>query len=325
MAEQRLAALVLAERTVAEYGDGGGLEPALVPRPHLHPVRTLGGTPVTAACPDDHPWHLGFSVAVPDVDGANLWGGPTYLRGPGYTWRTDHGRIEHLGFSRRAEDGFDETLRWRAATGEVLLAEDRAVRARLVAGGWELVLVTTLTNTTARPLRLASPAANGRDGAGYGGLFWRLPPGAAPRVRTPTAEGEQATHGSVAPWLAWSDPGTAGATRDAGSGTSGGGSGGTSGGGSGSGGSGSGGGSGGSGGSGAAPFSLVFAPADAATRADPWFVRVSDYPGVGSQLAAPAPLVLAPGAALTRGLRTLVADGLLDDAAAARWAAAEIS
>jgi len=69
----------------------------------------------------------------------------------------------------------------------------------------------------------------------------------------------------------------------------------------------------------------VFAPADAATRADPWFVRVSDYPGVGSQLAAPAPLVLAPGVALTRGLRTLVADGLFDDAAAARWAATEIS
>jgi len=303
VAEQGLTALVLAGRTVAEYGDGRGLDPTLVPRPHLHPVRTLGGTAVTAASPDDHPWHLGFSVAVPDVGGANLWGGPTYLRGQGYTWRTDHGRIEHLGFSRRAEDGFDETLRWRAATGEVLLAEARAVHARLVAGGWELVLVTTLTNTTARPLRLASPAANGRDGAGYGGLFWRLPPGAAPRVRTPTAEGEQATHGSVAPWLAWSDPGTAG-TRN--------GSGGASGSGAGTAG-------------GAAAFTLVFAPADEDTGADPWFVRVSDYPGVGSQLAARAPLVLAPGAALTRGLRTLVADGLLDDAAAARWAAAEIS
>ena len=284
MAEQAPAALVLAGRTVAEYRDGRGLDPTLVPRPHLHPVRTLGGTPVTAACPDDHPWHLGFSVAVPDVGGANLWGGPTYLRGQGYTWRTDHGRIEHLGFSRRAEDGFDETLRWRAATGEVLLAEARAVHARLVAGGWELVLVTTLTNTTARPLRLASPAANGRDGAGYGGLFWRLPPGAAPRVRTPTAEGEQATHGSVAPWLAWSDPGTTGAVA----------------------------------------FTLVFAPADEDTGADPWFVRVGDYPGVGSQLAARTPLVLAPGAALTRGLRTLVADGLLDDAAAARWADGEL-
>ena len=67
--------------------------------------------------------------------------------------------------------------------------------------------------------------------------------------------------------------------------------------------------------SGGAPFTLVFAPADAATRADPWFVRVTDYPGVGSQLAGRSPVVLVPGAALTRGLRTLVADGTLDDAA----------
>jgi len=301
MAEQAPAALVLAGRTVAEYGDGRGLDPTLVPRPHLHPVRTLGGTAVTAVSPDDHPWHLGFSVAVPDVDGANLWGGPTYLRDRSYTWRTDHGRIEHVGFARRADDGFDETLRWRAATGEVLLAEDRAVHARLVACGWELVLVTTLTNATARPLRLASPAANGRDGAGYGGLFWRLPPGAAPRVRTPTAQGEQATHGSVAPWLAWSDPGTTGGARSATGSTV------------------------DDSGGGAAAFTLVLAPADEDTGADPWFVRVDDYPGVGSQLAARARRVLAPGAALTRGLRTLVADGLLDDAAAARWAAAEIS
>ena len=65
----------------------------------------------------------------------------------------------------------------------------------------------------------------------------------------------------------------------------------------------------------------MFVPADAATRADPWFVRVADYPGVGSQLAGHSPVVLAPGAALTRGLRTLVADGTLDDAAAACWAA----
>ena len=66
----------------------------------------------------------------------------------------------------------------------------------------------------------------------------------------------------------------------------------------------------------------MFAPADAATRADPWFVRVGDYPGVGSQLAGHAPVVLAPGAALTRGLRTLIADGVLDDDAAERHGSA---
>jgi hypothetical protein len=42
-------------------------------------------------------------------------------------------------------------------------------------------------------------------------------------------------------------------------------------------------------------------------------------------LAGHAPVVLAPGArARHRGLRTLIADGVLDDDAAARWAAAEI-
>ena len=295
MAEPVLAALVLAGRTVAEYVGGRDLDPGLAPRPHLHPVRTLGGTAVTAVAPEDHPWHLGFSVAVPDVDSANFWGGPTYLRGRGYTWCSDHGRIEHRAFSRRTGDGFDETLQWRGRTGEVLLTEERRVRARLVERGWELALVTTLTNTTARPLRLAGPAANGRDGAGYGGLFWRLPPAAAPRVRTATAAGEQAVHGAAAPWLAWSVAGRGADDSSASGGR---------------------GGSGRDGGSGGGAFTLVFAPADAATRADPWFVRVGDYPGVGSQLAGHAPVVLAPGAALTRGLRTLIADGVLDDEAA---------
>ena len=301
MAEPVLAALVLAGRTVAEYVGGRDLDPGLAPRPHLHPVRTLGGTAVTAVAPEDHPWHLGFSVAVPDVDSANFWGGPTYLRGRGYTWCSDHGRIEHRAFSRRTGDGFDETLQWRGRTGEVLLTEERRVRARLVERGWELALVTTLTNATARPLRLAGPAANGRDGAGYGGLFWRLPPAAAPRVRTATAAGEQAVHGAAAPWLAWSVAGRGADDSSASGGR---------------------GGSGRDGGSGGGAFTLVFAPADAATRADPWFVRVGDYPGVGSQLAGHAPVVLAPGAALTRGLRTLIADGVLDDDAAERHGSA---
>ena len=301
MAEPVLAALVLAGRTVAEYVGGRDLDPGLAPRPHLHPVRTLGGTAVTAVAPEDHPWHLGFSVAVPDVDSANFWGGPTYLRGRGYTWCSDHGRIEHRAFSRRTGDGFDETLQWRGRTGEVLLTEERRVRARLVERGWELALVTTLTNTTARPLRLAGPAANGRDGAGYGGLFWRLPPAAAPRVRTATAAGEQAVHGAAAPWLAWSVAGHGADDSSASGGR---------------------GGSGRDGGSGGSAFTLVFAPADAATRADLWFVRVGDYPGVGSQLAGHAPVVLAPGAALTRGLRTLIADGVLDDDAAERHGSA---
>ena len=191
---------------MAEYRDGRDVDAAHSPRPYLHPVRTLNGTAVTAAGPDDHPWHLGLSVALPDVDGTNFWGGPTYLLDRGYTWRDDHGHIEHVGFSEADDRGFDERLRWLTGTGADLIGERRRIRARLVDHGWELAITTTLDNATSRPLRLGSPATNGRAGAGYGGLFWRLPHSPTPHVRTRSAVGEESAHGSVTPWLAWSDP-----------------------------------------------------------------------------------------------------------------------
>jgi hypothetical protein len=46
----------------------------------------------------------------------------------------------------------------------------------------------------------------------------------------------------------------------------------------------------------------------------------ADYPGVGSQLAALDPLTLPTGGATRRGLRTLLADGVLDGGAAQTWA-----
>lgn len=60
---------------------------------------------------------------------------------------------------------------------------------------------------------------------------------------------------------------------------------------------------------------------DPVTQADPWFVRVADYPGVGSQLAPNTPLLLPPAHTTTRGLRALLADDVLDDAAIQAWAA----
>jgi hypothetical protein len=276
MDERLLARLRLDGVPVADYVDGSELDPVLSPRPYLHPVRTLRGIVVTDAQPADHRWHLGICVALQDVDGWNFWGGRTYVRGQGYTWRGDHGRIEHAGFGHRGDSGFTEKLHWVTPQGERVLAEHRQVRARLAEWGWELDIVTTLSNATDRPIRLGSPATNGREGAGYGGLFWRLPPAREPLVRTADAAGENAVHNRVAQWLAWSDP-VAGCT-------------------------------------------LVFTGTDSATRADPWFVRVENYPGVGSQLAARDPLTLPTGGAATRGLRALVADGVLGDGAAQAWA-----
>jgi hypothetical protein len=203
--------LRLGDRTVAEYVVAPDLDPALSPRPYLHPVRTLGGVAVTDALPADHRWHLGASLAVPDVAGTNLWGGRSYVRGAGYTWRDDHGRIVHEGFEIRADDQLVQRLRWCDPAGETLLRERRRLRARPVPGApdaWLLEVGYTLTAPPERPIALGSPATNGRPGgAGYGGFFWRAAGGSGPpRVFTATAEGEAAVNGSTQPWLALVSP-----------------------------------------------------------------------------------------------------------------------
>lgn len=59
-------------------------------------------------------------------------------------------------------------------------------------------------------------------------------------------------------------------------------------------------------------WTLVFAGATEETRNDPWFVRSTEYPGVGSSLAAGRRLSIAAGATVVRRVVTVVADGTLD-------------
>ncbi|MEU8676494.1 PmoA family protein [Streptomyces sp. NPDC048560] len=63
-------------------------------------------------------------------------------------------------------------------------------------------------------------------------------------------------------------------------------------------------------------WTLVFAGATGDTRDDPWFVRSTEYPGVGSSLAADRRLDVAAGATVVRRVVTVVADGTLDRDAA---------
>ena len=195
---------------VAAYAIDPAVDPRHGPRPHLHPVRTLGGITVTDAGPADHRWHLGVSVAMQDVDGTNLWGGRTYVRDRGYTWRADHGRIAHTGWlpgGEPTDGGFGERLEWRDPAGAVLLTERRTVAAVPVPRGWELDFGYALTAPDDRDVTLGSPATNGRPGgAGYGGFFWRAAPGA---VTTFTAahDGEEKANGSAEPWGALTGPG----------------------------------------------------------------------------------------------------------------------
>jgi hypothetical protein len=267
-----IARLTVGDVVVAEYCDGAALPAALAPRPFLHPVTTLSGTPVTDSQPADHRWHLGVSVALQDVGGSNIWGGRTYVRDQGYTWLDDHGRQVHQAWESTSRHGFREDVEWLAADGRRLVSEVRRLHARAsdLPGAWVLEIAFTLRNATDSDLTLGSPASNGRAGAGYGGLFWRLPQVGAARVFTPDAEGEEAVHGSLAPWVAFVAP----APRT---------------------------------------FTVVLAGMDDASRRDPWFVRVSDYPGVGSQLVADEPVVLARGTGTTRIFRALIADSALHD------------
>ncbi|MEU9021525.1 DUF6807 family protein [Actinomadura sp. NPDC048394] len=189
-------------RDVAAYTERGDLQPSDAPRPHLHPVRTLGGTVVTEVQPDDHVHHFGASVAISDVDGANFWGGSTYVRDEGPKMLADHGRQRRRTL-RPIDGGYAESLDWVGPDGTVVAAEERTLTARAVPDAWALDFAFTLTGRTRRPLVLQSSACKGRVGAGYGGFFWRAPKDSSGlHVFTGEASGEEAVHGSVTPWLA---------------------------------------------------------------------------------------------------------------------------
>ena len=267
------------ETEVFDYRDGAGTIATSTPRPYLHPVRTLGGVVVSATHPADHDWHTGVGVAVPDVNGTNFWGGRTYAAGSGYEWRDDHGVVTG-GPLDPESSGFRQRLDWVGHDGRRALVEQRGVGwAAVTPHLWRLTFSTSLTAED--QVELGSPGSKGRVGGGYGGFFWRFPRCEGVDVFTPTARGEEAVHGTVAPWVAWS------ADFGAGPGISG-------------------------------PATVVVASADAAGHAEPWFVRVSGYPGLGSALAWDRPLTLSPGQSLERRFDIWVADGRLDSDAVTR-------
>ena len=197
------ATLRLGDVDVADYVTEPVVEPTRGPRPYLHPVRTLGGIGVTDVLPEDHPHHLGVSVAMQDVNGTNVWGGRTYVRDVGYTWLENHGHIEHAGWVERNDRRLVDRLRWLDRDGHTLLEEERTVAAvEIDDTAWLLDVAYRLVNPNETPVALGSPATNGRPGkAGYGGFFWRLAPG-VPYVFDPTTDKEEDVNGSSADWVA---------------------------------------------------------------------------------------------------------------------------
>jgi hypothetical protein len=198
-----IRALVVDGVEVAVERDGSGTAARSSPRPYLHPVRTLGGTVVSAHHPGDHDWHCGVGVAIPDIDGVNCWGGPTYVHGAGYVWRDDHGSVEVVHAEQHGTTSTEELV-WRGPDRAMVLCEDRTVSWRAVTSGWELSWSSSFRVPGDTPVHLGGPGSNGRAGAGYGGFFWRFAECTGAVVRTVDAEGEAAVHGSVAPWITWS-------------------------------------------------------------------------------------------------------------------------
>ncbi|MFE4837464.1 DUF6807 family protein [Arthrobacter sp. NPDC056691] len=276
--EPACASLAVDGRPVAWLQDGSRIMPTSSPRPYLHPVTTLAGTVVSDHLPADHVWHLGAGVAIQDVAGVNFWGGRTYTRqAGGYVWRDDHGRIDITDMAG-SPGALDQTLRWVGPDGTPVLSEQRRWRYDAVGPSlWKLSLDFELSPTGPEPVALGSPGSNGRENGGYGGFFWRLPPTNLALIRTAEAEGEEAVHGTVAPWLAWSGLFGAGESSEAG-----------------------------------AEATLVFLASPQAP--DPWFVRLSGYPGVGLSLAWDSPLLASRDNPVRRTVTVLVADGILSTA-----------
>jgi hypothetical protein len=191
--------LRLGDRTVAEYAWRPDLPSSLAPRPYLHPVRTLAGTTVTELMPASHRHHLGVSVAVAEVDGANFWGGRTFLPGHGPAWLDNQGSQVHMRWVRRRPGQLMHTLRWNSIDGSVLFYERRTLSWRPAGpDAWALDFTFSLINVAERELPIRSPAAHGRAGAGYGGFFWRAPSG---QCRVTAPEDGDAVHGGRARWL----------------------------------------------------------------------------------------------------------------------------
>ncbi|MGN9908273.1 PmoA family protein [Phytohabitans sp. LJ34] len=202
--------LRLGDRQVAEYAWQPSLPAAVSPRPFLHPVRTLAGTEVTESMPADHLHHLGVSVAVADVGGANFWGGRTFVPGRGPVHLPNHGTQRHHRWTTRDAGSIRHELRWIGPAGADLVRERRRIAALPLDGrAWALDFGFELTNVTGEPLAFASPATNGRPGAGYGGFFWRARRGdRRVHVLGPDRTGERRLHGKRTAWLALSGTST---------------------------------------------------------------------------------------------------------------------
>lgn len=253
------------------------------PRPYFHPLTTLGGQAVTQSRPDDHVWHQGLSLALPNVAQAgtsphNFWGGPTYLRDRGYEQLPNNGTVAHRGFTAlvASDHGVEveEMLQWTSFTGALVFTEKRRLTIRGADDAWSLLFETVLRNASGDALSIGSPGTEGREGAGYGGLFWRGPAS----MEHGTAYGPHGdAMGSPGEWMAYSGGGATVVMGDH--------------------------------------------PGSPRHPDTPWFVRTDDYAGLAAAPFFSQALDVAAGEKIRFGYTVTIADGESDRARATALAA----
>ncbi|MDI2037176.1 PmoA family protein [Paenarthrobacter nitroguajacolicus] len=186
------------------------------PRPYFHPLTTLEGDEVTISRPWDHVWHKGLSWALPNVGEHNFWGGATYTRDTGYANLDNNGAMNHQAFTS-IEEGASaisatESLLWTGQPvepgqeGTPLIREQRSFTIELLpaVNAWAILFQTTMENVSRTTISIGSPTTEGRENAGYGGLFWRGPRSfTGGEFRSEAGAGADEFMGTRSPWIAF--------------------------------------------------------------------------------------------------------------------------
>ena len=182
------------------------------PRPYFHPLTTLGGDEVTIFRPWDHVWHKGLSLALPNVGKDNFWGGATYTRATGYANVENNGAMTHGAFTAISDSGAGitaaEELVWSSQDGRPVIAEKRRFNVQLLdvpaTAAWVLLFETEITNISPDVIEIGSPTTEGRDNAGYGGLFWRGPRSfTGGQFRSESGTGQDEFMGTRSEWISF--------------------------------------------------------------------------------------------------------------------------